>query len=373
MPDNPPRTVRYVPNHANPPAEHERAAHLHIAGRVADIMHWRFGGEWAEPAMRTSEPTYFVPCQTISCEVASACGIRGIDDLFGGVVPHAHVATKIITHGLASPQAASPPGWCEGFAVAVREAVLDGCSVFDRDDVEREGNALLLQGAVRVKQPEAVGGQGQQVIRNAAELAMLLDTLADSEERLAQVGLVLEQNLTDVATLSVGQLRVGGIDVSYYGRQSLTLDNGGQLVYGGSELWCVRGGFDALDVLAPDANIRLAIRQARTYHEAALRCFPGIVLSRANYDVAQGRDARGQWRSGVLEQSWRVGGASAAEIEAAAILLRQPQRRLVHAMTVERYGAAATAPPGAIVLYHGEDPRNGPMLKYAQVISDAAA
>jgi uncharacterized protein DUF3182 len=89
--------------------------------------------------------------------------------------------------------------------------------------------------------------------------------------------------------------------------------------------------------------------------------------------VAQGRDAQGQWRSGVLEQSWRVGGASAAEIEAAAILLRQPQRRPVHAITVERYGAAATAPPGAIVLYHGEDPRNGPMLKYAQVISDAAA
>jgi len=68
-----------------------------------------------------------------------------------------------------------------------------------------------------------------------------------------------------------------------------------------------------------------------------------------------------------------AGGASAAEIEAVAILLRQSPSRSVHAVTVERYGAAATAPPGAIVLYHGEDSRNGPMLVYAQVISDAAA
>jgi hypothetical protein len=211
------------------------------------------------------------------------------------------------------------------------------------------------------------------VVRDAGQLATLLDALAGSDERLAQEGLVLEQDLVDVATLSVGQLRVGGMDVSYYGRQSSTLDNHGESVYGGSELWCVRGGFDALDTLAPDANTRLAIRQARTYHEAALRCFPGILLSRANYDVAQGRDARGQWRSGVLEQSWRVGGASPAEIESAAILLRQPQRQSVHAITVERYGSGAIAPPGAIVLYQGEDPRNGSMLKYAQVISDATA
>ena len=373
MPVNQSRTVRYVPNDAFLPTEHERAAHRHIAGRLADIMHWPFGGEWADSSRRPPEPTYFVPCHTITCEAASACGIGGVDDLFGGVVPHAHVATKVITHGLVSPRAAAPPGWCETFAEAVGEVVLDGYSVFDRGDLERAARKLWLQGPVRVKQPEGIGGQGQHVVRNAAQLALLLDTAASSDENLALEGLVLEQDLADVVTLSVGQLRLGGIDVSYYGRQSSTLNNRGVPVYGGSELWCVRGGFDALDVLAPDANTRLAIRQARTYHEAALRCFPGIVLSRANYDVAQGLDAQGQWRSGVLEQSWRAGGASAAEIEAVAILLQQSPSRSVHAVTVERYGAAATAPPGAIVLYHGEDSRNGPMLVYAQVIPDAAA
>jgi hypothetical protein len=373
MPDDPRRTVRYVSNHTLLPAEHERATHLHIAGRLAQIMRWPFGGEWVESAADPREPTYFVPHQTLSLDVASGCGIGGADDLFGGVVPHAHVGTKIITHGLVSPGAAAPAGWSEAFPAAVADVVLDGCSVFDRVDLERAARALLRQGAVRAKRPEGIGGLGQQVIASERELAVLLDTLAGGDDRLAREGIVLEQDLAEVSTLSVGNLRVGGIDVSYYGSQSLTLNNSGKPVYGGSELWCVQGGFDALDPFAPDANTRLAIRQARTYHEAALRFFPGIVLSRANYDVAQGRDAQGQWRSGVLEQSWRAGGASPAEIEAAAILLQQPQRQPVHVITVERYGNGLTAPPGAIVMYHGEDSRTGPMLKYTQVIPDAAA
>ena len=124
-------------------------------------------------------------------------------------------------------------------------------------------------------------------------------------------------------------------------------------------------------LLLPVVDTRLAIAQACAYHRAARRHFPGIILSRANYDVAQGRDARGQWQSGVLEQSWRIGGASAAEIEAAAILLRQPQRQVVGALTMEIYGPHATAPPGAVVLFHGNDPHNGALLKYAQVIAHA--
>ena len=84
------------------------------------------------------------------------------------------------------------------------------------------------------------------------------------------------------------------------------------------------------------------------------------------------RDAQGCWRSGVLEQSWRAGGASAAEIEAIAILQQQPQQHVVHVRTVERYGDVA-APPGAIVLFHGDDARNGPLLKYVEVIPDAIA
>ena len=134
-------------------------------------------------------------------------------------------------------------------------------------------------------------------------------------DQLANAGLVLEENLTAVTTYSVGQVRVADLTATYYGSQRLTTDNGGDEVYGGSDLVVVRGDFDALVQLPLPESIRVAVEQARTY-DAATSVFPGMFASRRNYDVAQGVDARGQWRSGVLEQSWRIGGATGAEIAA---------------------------------------------------------
>lgn len=363
------RMVRYLFSHDLASAEHEHAAHLRLATRLAKLLQLPLGDEWME-SDSSCGGIYFVPNHTLSCVQASACGIRCADDLFGGAVPELHMGTKVITHGLVSCGAKSPPGWRESFPLAVSDVVLHGYSVFDRGDLGRAGEELLEEGPFRAKQPSGMGGQGQQIVTSRAQLAALMNSSSAANQNLVREGLVLEENLDEVVTLSVGQIRLAGIQMSYFGTQSSTPDNDGEAAYGGSELWCVRGGFDALDTLEPDANRRLAIRQARTYHEAALRCFPSIILSRANYDVAQGQNAQGHWRSGVLEQSWRAGGASAAEIEAVSLFLQQPQRQFAHVRTVERYGEAV-APPGAIVLFHGNDSRNGPLLKYAEVIPDA--
>ena len=45
-----------------------------------------------------------------------------------------------------------------------------------------------------------------------------------------------------------------------------------------------------------------------------MAAFPGLFASRCNYDVVTGADGVGKHHSGVLEQSWRAGGASGAEI-----------------------------------------------------------
>jgi hypothetical protein len=91
-------------------------------------------------------------------------------------------------------------------------------------------------------------------------------------------------------------------------------------------------------------------------------------VSRRNYDVAQGLDAAGRRRSGVLEQSWRVGGASGAEIAALEAFRADPALRLVRASTHEVYGeGAAPPPPGAAVYYRGTDEQVGPLAKYALV------
>jgi hypothetical protein len=365
------KTVMYLPGAGGEPAGHERISHLCMTRRLADVLGLPFGGECNEVAPPPAGAGYIVPARTLSTAQAAACGIGGVDDVFGGVVPHDFAGTKIITHGLWRADATAPPGWCEAFPAAVRHVVLEGYSAFDPADLEQAAAALLRHGRVRVKQPGGIGGQGQQTIGSGAELARLVQALAEQGSTLAREGLVVERDLAEVATHSVGQVRVGGLCMSYCGSQRSTIDNRGGTVYGGSVLHCVRGDFDALDQFDPDPGTRLAIHQALTYHEAAQRCFPGIILSRANYDVAQGRDAGGRACSGVLEQSWRIGGASAAEIEAVAILLHQPSRRVVHALTSEIYGPHATAPPDAIVLFHGNDPHNGPLLKYAQVIAHA--
>ena len=73
----------------------------------------------------------------------------------------------------------------------------------------------------------------------------------------------------------------------------------------------VRGGWEALDGLPMTPELRIAVGQARSYDQAVSE-YPGFLASRRNYDVAQGVDNEGQWRSGVLEASWRSGGASTA-------------------------------------------------------------
>src|SRR5204863_189054 len=81
--------------------------------------------------------------------------------------------------------------------------------------------------------------------------------------------------------------------------------------YGGSDLICVAGGWEALDRLPLAAETRFAIVQARAYDDATCE-FPGFMASRRNYDVGQGLDAEGVRRSGVFESSWPSGGASTA-------------------------------------------------------------
>lgn len=187
-------------------------------------------GDAYEPSRRYSGPVYFVPSMTLTCEQAAALGIRGADDLFGGVVPHAFVATKAISHPLVAPDAAALPGWNPSFAARVGDAVLAGYTAFNLDDARRAGLRLLASGPVRIKPVRATGGHGQSVARDATQLQGLLDGI-DPAEVLSH-GLVIEEDLTEVRTFSVGQVRVAGLSASYFGIQHLTRKNRGDEVFG---------------------------------------------------------------------------------------------------------------------------------------------
>lgn len=337
---------------------HTRAA---VAQALADVLGYQFAGASTDAAP-PAPGTYLVPSDTLTPEEARRLGVEGPDDLFGGVVPHPFVATKLVSHGLVSWLSEAPGGWPWELGRMLGDSVLPGYSVFNREDALEAGRRLLVGGPVRLKDAAGLGGAGQSVAATHDELAAQLDRVG--AERLAR-GFVIERNLAEVTTLSIGQVRVGPCVASYAGRQYTTHNHRGREVYAGSSLTVVQGDFDVLLRLRLSRPVCLAIEQARRYHETMHEVFDGLFVSRANYDVAQGKDGQGRWLSGVLEQSWRIGGCSAAEV-AALHAFKAHRVPVVRASTHEIYGDAVV-PRGAWRLFDGVDPQAGRLVKYAQV------
>lgn len=351
-------------------SEHEQMTRMEVVRRLARLKGYAHSEEFAQaPALGA---VYLVPSDTlVGVERAQALGIRSKEDFFGGVVPYPFVATKAITHPLVAADAQAPAGWNPAFSRMVGDAVLPGFSAFSRDDARSAAAQLLQAGPVRFKLVRATGGSGQTVVRDMAEAEACLAGIG--EDMLVQDGLVIEQNLRDVLTLSVGQVTVAGTVATYYGYQRLTPNHQGEEVYGGSDLTVVRGDFQALLSMAlPDA-VRTAVEQALLYDSAATACFPGFFASRINYDVVQGMAPDGRWCSAVLEQSWRAGGATGAEIAALEAFQADPQCHLVRASCHEIYGPCATPPAGAALYFSGVDDQVGPLTKYTTMAHDEHA
>jgi hypothetical protein len=363
-PNNPGRSLVLYPNRDTEP-EHERLVHLELARRLAALQGMAFAGVF-DPAVSYGIAPYLVPSATlIGLDLARQLGLRGEQDLFGGVAPHPFVPTKAISHPLLNASAYAPPGWSYRFNVQVANAVLDGFTAFTLEDARAAGLQLLAEGPLRIKPVCATGGRDQTVVQDAAGLDACLAALDPAQ--LAVYGLVLEQDLADVTTFSVGQVRVAGLVVSYYGTQRLTPDNNGEQVYGGSDLLLARGDFNELLKLELPEMAQLAVLQARLYDLAAMHCYRGLYASRRNYDILQGTDMRGLRRSGVLEQSWRIGGASSAEVLALERFAAEPQLRSLRARSVELFGKQQQVPPGAILMYRGSDAQIGFVSKFAMV------
>ncbi len=343
---------------------HEAATRKEIARRLARLTGCEFAGEHDPGTIPAARP-YFVPSDTLTSDAAAGLGIRSADDLFGGVVPAEFVATKAITHPIVAVDAAAPQGWSNEFPRLVAHSVLAGYSAFAREDALRAGRLLLQRGRVRVKLASGIAGIGQWVAGDEARLEQILATIAD--DKIARSGVVLEEDLADAITHSIGCVRVAEQVATYWGTQRTTTNHEGAAVYGGSDLRVVRGGFSALLALELPVEVRLAIAQARVYDDAADRCFPGFYASRRNYDVAQGVDGKGHRRSGVLEQSWRVGGASGAEIGALEAFHADASLQAVRAASHEIYGIADDPPPGAVVYFRGLDPHVGALTKFTVV------
>lgn len=352
---------------------HETASQQALTSKLAGVLGLKFIDDYQPAPQSTFGQVYYVPSRTLVRVDAYDVGerfIEGIDseeDLFGGIVPHAFIATKAVTHPLFHPGAAAPQGWSHSFSGDVNQAVLKGTTAFSLHDATQAGLQLLALGPMRVKPVRASGGRGQILVHNQQQLFEAL--ASQDEQEIISCGVVLEEHLSDVETFSVGQARAGGLTVSYVGTQSLTPDNHDELVYGGSNLLCVQGGYDELLQLPIDNVMREAVRLARLYDSGAQKNYPGLCASRRNYDVARGTDSQGRMKTGVLEQSWRAGGASFAEACALQMFRARPEVHVCRAYTCERYGEAHHPPADAEVFYRDTDPEVGFITKYGAIKS----
>lgn len=354
--------IDHLPGMQDGASRRVATVHRQLAVKLAALIGYEVAAD-CQAAARYPGPKYFVPSDTVvGVDAAKAMGIRSEHDLFGGVVPYAFAATKVIAHPVVKPDARAPRGWSHVFSRRTADIGHRGFSAFTPEDARAAGSLLLESGPVRLKPARAGSGRAQAVVSTHSELEPALRALDPME--LSRWGLVIEENLSQVTTYSVGQVRVADLVESYYGTQRLTRDNRGELVYGGSDLVVVRGELQTLLRLELPADVRLAILQAQAYDAAAMDCFAGMLASRRNYDVARGMDAEGRWRSGVIEQSWQIGGASGAEIAALEAFRADPLLRSVRASTVEMYGQTEPPPPHAIVHFRGEDEQVGFMTEY---------
>ena len=227
-----PSCIALLPTSEAVPA-HELSCHAAIGRSLSKLMKIPYIGR-DKPGQ--GERAYYIPSDTLtSLSEAAELGIRSEADLFGGVVSEPYMAGKAISHPLFAQAHKRPPGWADTLHELAGNSVLPGFSAFCIDDARMAGRQLLETGSIRVKPVRAKAGRGQVVIHGDEDLEQALRQL--DERELETWGLVVESNLTDVSTYSVGQVRAAGLVASYCGTQNLTPDATGQMVYGGSDLY----------------------------------------------------------------------------------------------------------------------------------------
>jgi len=355
--DDPARKIRVV---CQPSDSHHNVASVEaLAARLCSLT-----GRQLLPTLQSfdeNNETFFVP--TFALVRQNGHPEISIQNFYGGIVHHGFMTTKLVTHPHWHDDDNLPEGWARSFAACLQDCVLSGFSVFSHRHALEAAGALLKKHKIRFKNPYASGGKDQTVIETVRSLDGFLETVSDSD--IAN-GLVVEEDVENSSTYSVGQVQIENHIGSYLGRQYTSHDKDGSVAYAGSRLHMVRGGWDTLLNQLQSPVAHRIVENARRYDEAA-RQHLGLVASRRNYDVLVGPITENGVRCGVLEQSWRVGGASPAEVLAIEKLTQDETVIAVQAMVRETQDQKPAFKEKDFIVYAGDDDFGRPLHKYARI------
>lgn len=95
-----------------------------ISRDVARLCELPYAGSYSHGIAR--DDGFAVPEETLTQNQADAIRLMSETDFFGSIVPHAFIATKVISHPLISHEANAPPHWHEALGHALAGTTLPG-------------------------------------------------------------------------------------------------------------------------------------------------------------------------------------------------------------------------------------------------------
>ncbi len=334
----------------------------HTAERIARLLRYDYGRA-GNPATDTQQRVYFVPDHPLTAVEAGRLGVCSDSDLFGGVVPHAFVATRAATHPPVSADAQVPQNWSYALARIISGCVLRGFSAFSHADARLAAQRLLRTGPIRLD----CGGSGasHDILCNMDEFDEALNGIAVVD--FATQGVVVEQALAEQTTYVVGRARVANECVSYVGTRRAARIESGRPIHSGCDLAVVAGDFSALDSVGLSTEARHAVLAAARYDLAISHAYRSSFASRRSYDVVLGHDRHGSARMGVRGPSWSVAAESPAEVAAMAAFRDVPGLRCLRASTYEALGEVRDVPSDAMVYYRSGGADGETLTRYCTI------
>lgn len=263
----------------------------------------------------------------------------------GGLVSEPFDQTKIVVHKRIDKTKTVLKGWSDAVAESLEPYVLPGFSVFDKESADKAIEFLLPGGNIRIKNPLDSGGTGQWTINSQQKYNQIINeilrTLQDQGTNIAVTGLVFERELINPYELSIGQQFFDGHLLSFIARQKFMRPFGIK-IYTGVEKIFVRGGYAALLSLPLPELAKIAVDQVIRFEQRLVNK-PGIYITRSAYNVLQGyisRSNKSHLYSGVVEQTWRIGGGTGGDLLAHEAFKHNTKLHIVSTCVVQEHFSA---------------------------------
>jgi len=217
-------------------------------------------------------------------------------------------------------------GYSCDFAEQVKNnnLVLPGYTIFNTDNFLNAYNKLAREGnnKIRVKRPNESDMQGQETLENLEEAKLYL-TNKTNIKNIQQEGIVLEIEVEEPSTISIGHINIAGTELITISEQKDTKDLQGNTVFGGGIVHIMHPNSieNFIKKQPKDKKAQYIDAYNKAHRMYQLLGNLSAVCSKFSLDILQGKDSRGNNVSGIIDISSRVSGTTPAEVLALPYLI----------------------------------------------------